>query len=361
MDVLVGENIKKYRRQKGMTQKELADAIGVSVQAVSKWECGATPDISQISLLCAVLGTSADELLNCNHRLKELNDGWYDMLKKHGEGSLEIIEYEKNVLLQFPNDETFGYRLATDYDIHAQMCEDIKEKHYYWNKAKKQFVALLKKNPDDEIVRSCLVNVCMQLSEREEAMQYALESKRKDMLLRHVYKGDDLLCHNQMLIDRKFVELIQEMLRSDDIKVWYIARNMIQQAFPEGNYQRYFRHLLRLCIRIAGELTRVGDQDAAMEELWKTVDLIKNEEVYLDSDVFTTPLFDHLDIHKEWHDDVNGGGNIWVERTEGGAFVYLQAVLSENGLFYPYLKERQDFKQLMAVVDSHINKQKGTE
>ena len=59
----VGKNIKKYRKQKGMTQKELADAIGVSVQAISKWECGATPDITQILPLAAALGASANELL----------------------------------------------------------------------------------------------------------------------------------------------------------------------------------------------------------------------------------------------------------------------------------------------------------
>ena len=34
----IGQNIKKYRKEKGYTQRELADLIGVSVQAISKWE-----------------------------------------------------------------------------------------------------------------------------------------------------------------------------------------------------------------------------------------------------------------------------------------------------------------------------------
>ena len=36
----IGQNIKKYRKEKGYTQRELADLIGVSVQSVSKWETG---------------------------------------------------------------------------------------------------------------------------------------------------------------------------------------------------------------------------------------------------------------------------------------------------------------------------------
>ncbi len=42
----IGQNIKKYRKEKGFTQRELADLNGVSVQAISKWETNAgVPDI----------------------------------------------------------------------------------------------------------------------------------------------------------------------------------------------------------------------------------------------------------------------------------------------------------------------------
>lgn len=59
----IGQNIKKYRKEKGYTQRELADMIGVSVQAVSKWETEAgAPDISQIVPLASSLHISTDEL-----------------------------------------------------------------------------------------------------------------------------------------------------------------------------------------------------------------------------------------------------------------------------------------------------------
>ena len=40
MDLLIGERIKKYRKNKEMTQDALAQALTVSPQSISKWECG---------------------------------------------------------------------------------------------------------------------------------------------------------------------------------------------------------------------------------------------------------------------------------------------------------------------------------
>ena len=56
--------IKLCRKEKGFTQSELAELIGVSMQAVSKWETDAgMPDISQIVPLAKVLEVSSDKLL----------------------------------------------------------------------------------------------------------------------------------------------------------------------------------------------------------------------------------------------------------------------------------------------------------
>ena len=60
----VGQIIKFYRKEKGFTQGELAEIIGVSVQAISKWETDAgMPDISQIVPLAKALNVSTDTIL----------------------------------------------------------------------------------------------------------------------------------------------------------------------------------------------------------------------------------------------------------------------------------------------------------
>lgn len=61
----LGKRIAMLRRQKGLKQEDLANTLGVSSQAVSKWENDQTcPDISLLPKLAELLGVSVDELLS---------------------------------------------------------------------------------------------------------------------------------------------------------------------------------------------------------------------------------------------------------------------------------------------------------
>ncbi|QHQ63487.1 helix-turn-helix domain-containing protein [Anaerocolumna sedimenticola] len=61
----VGKKIAQLRKEKNMTQMELADILGVSYQAVSNWERGnSMPDISKLPELVELLGCSIDSLLS---------------------------------------------------------------------------------------------------------------------------------------------------------------------------------------------------------------------------------------------------------------------------------------------------------
>jgi tellurite methyltransferase len=65
MKQTIPEIIRRKRMEKGLSQRELAQRLNVSFQAVSKWERGVNlPDILLIPTLCAVLGITADELLD---------------------------------------------------------------------------------------------------------------------------------------------------------------------------------------------------------------------------------------------------------------------------------------------------------
>lgn len=60
----IGEKICQYRQMQKMTQEEFASRLGVTPQAVSKWERGnGLPDISLIEGICKVLNISANHLL----------------------------------------------------------------------------------------------------------------------------------------------------------------------------------------------------------------------------------------------------------------------------------------------------------
>ena len=62
----IGAFMQELRKEKGLTQKELADKICVSDKTISKWENGySMPDISILMNLCQELGISVNELLSC--------------------------------------------------------------------------------------------------------------------------------------------------------------------------------------------------------------------------------------------------------------------------------------------------------
>lgn len=71
--VSIGENIKRLRKLKGITQEELSDVLHISYQAISKWENGlAQPDISILPTVANYFGVTIDELFG--FQLDSLNN-----------------------------------------------------------------------------------------------------------------------------------------------------------------------------------------------------------------------------------------------------------------------------------------------
>ncbi len=63
--VKIGKFLSEIRKQRGMTQKELAEKVGISDKTISKWECGnSMPDISYLESLCNSLDITVNELLS---------------------------------------------------------------------------------------------------------------------------------------------------------------------------------------------------------------------------------------------------------------------------------------------------------
>lgn len=63
-EMTLGKRIMQHRKRLGMTQEQLADRVGVSAQAVSKWENDLScPDISLLPQLAEIFGITVDELL----------------------------------------------------------------------------------------------------------------------------------------------------------------------------------------------------------------------------------------------------------------------------------------------------------
>ena len=107
MIIYFGENIKKLRKEKGLTQETLADFLGVSFQTISKWERGETyPDITTLPVIASFFNITIDDLLGVDKVKKEqkINEylELYDTMKLK-DLSLTYEKYREAVK-EFPND-----------------------------------------------------------------------------------------------------------------------------------------------------------------------------------------------------------------------------------------------------------------
>jgi len=91
MNIYIGENIKRLRKEKDMTQETLADFLGVSFQSVSKWERGeALPDITLVPSIANYFGVTIDELMGNDKIINE------EKIQKY------LAEYDELNLLDTP-------------------------------------------------------------------------------------------------------------------------------------------------------------------------------------------------------------------------------------------------------------------
>ena len=75
------QRLRQYRKNKGMTQQELADQLGVSNKTVSRWESGSYPDVTTLVALARVLGVTVDELLDPKTSVRTLEKSdWQNLL-----------------------------------------------------------------------------------------------------------------------------------------------------------------------------------------------------------------------------------------------------------------------------------------
>lgn len=128
----IGETILRLRKEKSITQEQLANMVGVSAGAVSKWENGnSSPDISLLSPLARALNTSLDILLSFKQELSEaevlsIKEKLLNIFLHEGytSGELRYKEYLK----EYPNSVYLKLVIAGLIKMYGMMSEDISEK-----------------------------------------------------------------------------------------------------------------------------------------------------------------------------------------------------------------------------------------
>ena len=87
----IGKFIAEARKKKNLTQQELADKLGLTYKAVSKWECGkGLPDVSLYKDICEILDISLNEFFAGEYLSKE------KMIQKSEENIMNIVKGENS-------------------------------------------------------------------------------------------------------------------------------------------------------------------------------------------------------------------------------------------------------------------------
>ncbi len=126
---MIGDKIRTLRKQRGITQAQLAEALGISFQAISKWENGiALPDITLAPALASYFGVTMDELFDYNLRqteakIDEICDKAYTFRSTDPARSREILE---DGLKAYPDNDILLNKLLYVTDVQKDPDEVIR-------------------------------------------------------------------------------------------------------------------------------------------------------------------------------------------------------------------------------------------
>ena len=99
-DTVIGLKIAYYRRLNGLTQEELAERVGVSCQAVSKWEQRIScPDIMLLPKLARIFGVTIDDLFG-NSSDREIVYSLVNTVPWNDDGNIRVAIYSGRKLME---------------------------------------------------------------------------------------------------------------------------------------------------------------------------------------------------------------------------------------------------------------------
>ncbi len=334
MHIQIGEKIRELRRHQGCTQENLAAALGVTAQAVSRWESGGSyPDMEMIPPIANYFGISIDELfgyenghnqkidsiirtIESYHLQYRSDDEWVDeCLAILREGLAEFPQNERLLILLADTLSEAGWRRHNDWlyydsDGYMQHGYDTDQKNEYWTESTKICENLIKTSSNTAIVTkaiSLLVLLYRNFGETDMAISYAnqmpaLNDCREIMLAsaaegkeEAMYIGDFLLkAANQFAEQLVYGLIVNQHHYESDLPIGKIkgAISMFQLICDDGNFGIYHYTLVKLYLYLSRIQWERGYHDDAFESLDAALYHAKAFEAICDGQerTFSAPL-----------------------------------------------------------------------
>lgn len=211
----IGNIIKNLRKEQNVTQEELANALNISAQSISKWEKNqANPDITYIPLLADFFHVSVETLFlssdeNINLQYENVQNQANELAKS--EEIDAIISLWENMFFRYPND----YRILKE----LLMAISKKRDKLSFEKFFRYLVILLKKNENKDIENEILDCLKEYIFNEEKEPEYNKEEFLNQNQIDNVFKvvkKQKLLGRRIMLVDdAPFMRKMQREMLED--------------------------------------------------------------------------------------------------------------------------------------------------
>lgn len=279
MQVNIGEKIRELRKRDGRKQEDLAIALGVTCQAVSRWEAnGGYPDMNMIPAIANYFHVSIDSLFGYDNdrecRIREYTEKAQVMLGT-GQDMTECIDLLRKGIEEFPGEQGLMKSLAIALTKQGWNCKG-EDSRLFFEEAVAIYEKLL---PEDESCIITLLSLYSVLGETEKAVKKAsgqtpLELSR-EILLGQIIGADDHLRYSEESVLyllhalRRSVEetisINDKLLCSKDtIDILTLERKLFTKILGKecfGYHSDLF--FIDLClVRVAG---KVKDYDSALK------------------------------------------------------------------------------------------------
>lgn len=342
MQIKIGDKIRELRRRDGRKQEDLANALGVTNQAVSRWEAnGGYPDLEILPSIANYFGVTIDELFGYHNdrehkirtivaQIKEMN------FKNNGVDANidDVIALAREAMIEFPGNENImlsfasvlynaGYVRYGEYHLTDEEGFDVYDtarhrEYAEWREAISIYEKLLTTLEEGDLRHQAvreLTQLYLNTGEHERALSLietapsiygsreflrinACDGKNRaeaygEALLKTIRAGAELMIGTVLSYE-------QTMTPSEKVKGIRSAIKLFDHVCTDGNYGTHNAYIARMYTLLSLYLWLDGKHDEAFEALDQSLGHFKLFERCCNSDegVYTSPLIRLVKIDK---------------------------------------------------------------
>lgn len=367
----IGTTIKKLRRERDMTQEQLAGYLGISSNAVSQWECDrTTPDISQLPLLVRIFNVSADELLEINlankeKEIEELHDRIYELVQI---GRFrEAFELSRSAYKQYPDsyDLMYAYGSHFCYIVHDPSYS-AEEKEEFRTECMKLLENIVEGCTEEHLRQLARSNLCWmyrdsgQLEKAEAIIEQApILCNSREFLVTGLYSGNKGISATRQLLFILIEHLSNRMIRNartDDGADFYAPEEMralyekqiafLHLMFEREDFGFFYSDLQEAHRFLAGSYAQTNDGEKALDHLEAAADAAIR---YMED--FYKAQYTHSSLLFKGYED--SGEGIWYSSDDNDAAELLKFMEKE---VFDFLRDSERLQTIIKQLRTYSGK-----